>query len=107
MKIQMDFSECFEVGKSDIEFSVRNGSALFGTHTISQGSIDWRTKGARRGGPDECSMKWAEYARLIQLWHDGRVRFDTEGLPPNEKMGIRQFERAAWRRAHKRKNRLK
>lgn len=107
MQIELNVPGGIEVGSKDLEVTVRSGKALNGTLTVSKGSIDWRTKGARRGGVGECSMKWAEYARLVKLYHDGRVRFDTDGLPPNEKMGIRQFEKAAWRRAHKRKNKLK
>ena len=50
------------LGKADVVFRVREDGKLFGTLTVSNGSLVWFPKGTTYG----CKMGWSKFDRLMQ-----------------------------------------
>jgi len=58
-RITADFKGGIEIGKVDLKIVVRKNGAVFGTLTLSKGTIDWRPKKWWRGY--EKQMSWSEF----------------------------------------------
>ncbi len=55
-----------EVLNSDILIVVKQDKKVLGTLTLSKGSIDWRPKKKKAGGPSEVQLSWSNFAKLME-----------------------------------------
>jgi hypothetical protein len=54
-----------EVVNSDVIIKVRQDAVLFGTLTLSRGSIDWRPGKKWRGKKNEIQLTWTQFNRAM------------------------------------------
>ncbi len=51
------------LGRSDVKFQIKRDGEMFGTMTISKGSVVWFPKGVSYG----CRMNWKQFDELMQM----------------------------------------
>lgn len=51
-----------ELGKSDIEFRVKNNGEMVGRLLISKGNVEWRSKNKQKGK----KLSWRRFDELMQ-----------------------------------------
>lgn len=64
--IELRIAKGIEVLNTDIEIVVKQNGAIFGTLTLSRGTIDWRPRKKRLGGKNEIRLGWSEFAKRMQ-----------------------------------------
>jgi hypothetical protein len=82
------------LGKSDVQFSVKEDGATFGTLTISNGSIVWFPEGTTYGH----RMRWMKFDKLIKENATNeearsRILFAEGGGSPGVQPGKRRVAR--------------
>lgn len=65
-EIKLKLTKGIEVLNTDIEIIVKRNGAIFGTLTLSRGTIDWRPRKKHMGGKNEIQLGWTEFARVMQ-----------------------------------------
>ncbi len=66
-KVTARFKQPMQIKKADLAIKVRNDEELFGTLTISQGTLDWRPTKKRRGGKNEVQLTWENFDKAMEL----------------------------------------
>lgn len=65
-EISCNFAQALEIVNNDLTVLVKRDGELFGTLTMSKGSIDWRPAKAWRGGRSEVSLDWSQFDRVMR-----------------------------------------
>ena len=55
-----------EISSSDIVIVAKQDGKVLGTLTLSKGTIDWRPKKKRVGGPSEIQLSWSKFAKVME-----------------------------------------
>jgi hypothetical protein len=60
------FQAPVEIINRDLEVTVKRNGKVFGTLTLSKGTIDWRPMKKRIGGRNEVRMKWTQFDKKMR-----------------------------------------
>lgn len=60
-QVTANFQGNIEIANTDLKVVVKKNGRVFGTLTLSKGSIDWRPKKKWVGGKNEVSLSWTKF----------------------------------------------
>lgn len=65
-EISVRFRQAVDIENCDLKITVKTDGEIFGTLTLSKGTIDWRPKKKWRGRSNEFRMTWEAFDRKIR-----------------------------------------
>jgi len=65
-KVTLKIAKGIEVVNTDVRFKIEKDGKLFGTLTLSKGSIDWRPRKKHAGGKNETTKTWQAFDKLMR-----------------------------------------
>jgi DNA topoisomerase VI subunit A len=65
-QIIANFQGNIEIDRTDLKVVVKKNGLVFGTLTLSRGSIDWRPKKKHIGGKNEIKLSWTKFDEKIR-----------------------------------------
>jgi hypothetical protein len=60
------FQTPVEIFNRDLQVRVKRNGNVFGTLTLSKGSIDWRPKKKHIGGKNQVRLKWSQFDKKMR-----------------------------------------
>jgi hypothetical protein len=64
--ITAEFQREIPIDNKDLKIVVRRRKKVFGTLTLSKGTIDWRPTKKHRGGENEIKLTWEKFDQVMR-----------------------------------------